>query len=48
LAPYATSGKYTLNYRLDGNPNSASPDFFINGNNIMSKKYNNKFPWASI
>lgn len=45
LAPYATTGKYTLNYRLDGNPTSASPNFFTHGNKIMSKKYNNKFPW---
>jgi GT2 family glycosyltransferase len=48
LAPYATSGKYTLNYRLDGNPTSASPNFFTYGNEIMSKKYNNNFPWTSL
>ena len=45
LAPYATSGKYTLNYRLDGNATSASPDFFMYGNEVMTKKYN-KFPWV--
>lgn len=27
LASFDTSGAYTLNYRLDGNPNSASPEF---------------------
>lgn len=48
LAPYTTSGKYTLNYRLDGNATSASPDFFTYGNDVMFKKYNNKYPWNSV
>jgi len=44
-APYGTSGAYTLNYRLDGNPNSASPDFFLHGNRVMEQKYYGKYPW---
>lgn len=47
-APYGTSGAYTLNYRLDGNPNSAAPDFFLHGNKIMEQKYNGKFPWRKV
>ena len=43
-----TSGKYTLNYYLDGNPNSASPDFFIFGNQKQRDTYGmlrQEFPW---
>ncbi|MEY2924120.1 MAG: hypothetical protein RLZZ337_668 [Bacteroidota bacterium] len=47
LAKYDTTGKYTLNYRLDGNATSAAPGFFIQGNSAMSKKYNNSFPWRN-
>jgi hypothetical protein len=42
---YGCSGDYTLCYRLDGNPNSVSQEFFDNGNEINKIKYNNKFPW---
>jgi glycosyltransferase involved in cell wall biosynthesis len=43
--PYGCSGQYTLNYRLDGNPNSVKPDFFTYCNSIMRNKYPNGFPW---
>ena len=46
--PFACTGKYTLNYRLDGNPNSVKEDFFLNGNKAMSEKYHGVFPWAKI
>lgn len=36
---YDTNGEYTLNYRLDGNPNSASPEFFIEGNKVQERRY---------
>lgn len=39
------SGKHTMCYRLDGNQNSVTEEFFIQGNQIQSQKYNNKFPW---
>lgn len=29
---YGPTGQFTLNYRLDGNPNSPKRDFFLNGN----------------
>lgn len=43
---FDTTGKYTLNYYLDGNPNSASPEFFLRGNEVMKQKYpDEKYPW---
>jgi hypothetical protein len=46
--PKATnSKKHTLCYRLDGNPNSVTEDFFRQGNEAMIKKYGSidKLPW---
>jgi hypothetical protein len=42
------TGKYTVNYRVDGNPGSVNADFFHNGNKIMNDKYNGVFPWRKI
>lgn len=42
---WGTSGKYTLNYRLDGNPGSLSKDFILAGNEVTQKYYNGSFPW---
>jgi len=36
---------HTLCYRLDGNPNSVTKDFFDQGNEVMKQKYNDDFPW---
>jgi len=36
---------HTMCYRLDGNPNSVTKQFFDEGNAINSRKYNNEFPW---
>jgi glycosyltransferase involved in cell wall biosynthesis len=44
--PFACTGKYTMNYRLDGNPKSVKKEFFIDGNEVMHKKYDGVFPWA--
>lgn len=44
--PFACTGKYTVNYRLDGNPNSVKVDFFLKGNDVMKAKYNGVFPWV--
>jgi glycosyltransferase involved in cell wall biosynthesis len=46
--PFACTGKYTLNYRLDGNPNSVKPEFFLEGNRKMDEKYQGVFPWAKL
>jgi glycosyltransferase involved in cell wall biosynthesis len=42
---FGCTGKYTSNYRLDGNENSVTQEFFEKGNKINSEKYNNDFPW---
>lgn len=41
---YSCSGKYTMNYRLDGNPTSVSGSFFQKGNAMQKHKYS-VFPW---
>jgi GT2 family glycosyltransferase len=42
---YGCTGKHTLNYRLGGNEGSVQGEFFLQGNQIMSKQYQDKFPW---
>ena len=42
---YNCSGKYTVNYRVDGGEGSVKSDFFIYGNKIMNDLYNGNFPW---
>jgi glycosyltransferase involved in cell wall biosynthesis len=44
-ANYDTNGKHTLCYRLDGNPNSVTEEFFIEGNKTQEAYYGGKFPW---
>ena len=44
-ARFDTNGKHTLCYRLDGNPNSVTKDFFAQGNQIQSQHYQGNFPW---
>ena len=40
-----TNGQHTLCYRLDGNPNSVTADFFEQGNEMQFKHYKGKLPW---
>lgn len=42
--PYGTSGKYTVNYRL--NPNRDLRPMFFQGNIRNIGKYQNKLPWS--
>ena len=42
------TGKYTVNYRVDGNAGSVNADFFLNGNKVMNEKYNGVYPWRKI
>lgn len=44
---FACTNAHTMNYRLDGNPNSVTKEFFEEGNRINSEKYNGSFPWVS-
>lgn len=39
------TNQHTMCYRLDGNPNSVTKDFFVNGNAVNLQKYNGEFPW---
>ena len=41
------TNSHTLCYRLDGNPNSVTKEFFDNGNEINKQKYNGEFPWKT-
>lgn len=43
---YDCTNKHTLCYRLDGNPNSVTKEFFQRGNAENEKKYNGVFPWV--
>jgi glycosyltransferase involved in cell wall biosynthesis len=45
---YHCTGKYSVNYRVDGNPGSVNKEFFINGNKIMNEKYKGEFPWRKV
>ena len=44
---YDCTNAHTLCYRLDGNPNSVTKEFFDDGNEINQQKYNGEFPWKS-
>lgn len=42
---FGCTKQHTSCYRVDGNPNSPKPEFFIYGNTIMKQKYPEGFPW---
>lgn len=48
LSKWESSGKHTLCYRLDGNPNSPKVEFFQQGNEIAKKIYNDTYPWNKV
>ena len=39
------TNEYTTCYRVDGGKGSVNAEFFMNGNEVMNKKYNGVFPW---
>ena len=45
---YDCTGKYTVNYKVDGGEGSVNKEFFLNGNKVMSEKYKGEFPWRKI
>jgi hypothetical protein len=47
-ANYDTNGKHSLCYRLDGNPNSVTEQFFIEGNKTQEQYYGGRYPWQKI
>ena len=44
-AKFDTNGKHTLCYRLDGNPNSVTAQFFEEGNRTQQNYYGGNYPW---
>jgi glycosyltransferase involved in cell wall biosynthesis len=44
---FECTNAHTVNYRLDGNPNSVTKAFFEEGNAINKTKYNSEFPWKT-
>lgn len=44
---FACTNSHTLCYRLDGNPNSVTKEFFEEGNLIQKQKYGDHLPWKS-
>lgn len=44
-AKFDTNGKHTLCYRLDGNPNSVTKEFFETGNKTQEAYYGGNYPW---
>jgi glycosyltransferase involved in cell wall biosynthesis len=42
---YQTTGEYTLNYRVGNRVDSVQSEFFVQGNEIMKKIYNDVLPW---
>jgi glycosyltransferase involved in cell wall biosynthesis len=45
---FSCSKEYSLNYRLDGNPNSVTAEFFEKGNAENEKLYADGFPWKKV
>lgn len=44
---FECTNTHSVNYRLGGNPNSVSRDFFEQGNKIMFDKYKGEYPWKN-
>ena len=42
---FECTGKHSMCYRLDGNPNSVTKEFFEEGNGITKEKYQGNYPW---
>ena len=42
---FECTGEHSLCYRLDGNANSVTKDFFEDGNKYTKEKYQGNYPW---
>ena len=42
---FECTAKHSVNYRLDGNPNSVNHDFFKAGNESTKSRYGEVYPW---
>lgn len=45
FSKFDCTNAHTMCYRLDGNPNSVTQEFFDKGNEMNQHKYNGNFPW---
>ena len=45
LPEFDTNGQYTINYRVASRGDSVQAEFFLKGNEMMSKQYNGDLPW---
>jgi glycosyltransferase involved in cell wall biosynthesis len=45
---FGCTHEHSLCYRLDGNPNSVTAEFFENGNAENAKQYPNGYPWKAM
>jgi hypothetical protein len=43
----ATSGRYTVNYRVGMSPDSVQAGFFLHGNAVMQQRYAGPPPWRA-
>ncbi len=46
LPEFDTNGQYTINYRVASRGDSVQAEFFLKGNEMMSKQYNGDLPWT--
>jgi hypothetical protein len=44
---FATSGRYTVNYRVGMSPDSVQANFFLHGNAVMQQRYMGPPPWRA-
>jgi len=42
---FECTGKHSMCYRLDGNSNSVTKEFFEEGNRFTKEKYQGNYPW---
>ncbi len=42
---FQTTGAYSVNYRLGSSPRSVKLEFFLQGNEVMTGRYPDGFPW---
>jgi hypothetical protein len=47
FSKFDCTNSHTLCYRLDGNPNSVTQEFFEEGNRIQNEKYGEHLPWKN-
>ncbi len=44
---FECTGRYSVNYRLAGNPGSVTKEFFEQGNSLMRQRYPSGFSWQA-